>query len=152
VVQLDVKYVHTNLVAKDWNRLAEFYIKVFGCKEELPERNLKGNWLDSLTAIRNVHIEGIHLRLPGYGKHGPTLEVFQYSRKAAGAIPTVNRPGYGHIAFAVEDVKIALAKVKKYGGGTVGDVISTEIPGIGNIEVVYARDPEGNIVELQKWQ
>jgi len=47
---------------------------------------------------------------------------------------------------------MALTKAKKYGGGSVGEIISTEIRGVGNIEVVYARDPEGNIVELQKWQ
>ena len=64
----------------------------------------------------------------------------------------MNRPGYGHIAFAVDNVKMALTKAKKYGGGSVGEIISTEIRGVGNIDVVYARDPEGNIVELQKWQ
>jgi len=26
-----MKYTHTNLVARDWRRLADFYIKVFGC-------------------------------------------------------------------------------------------------------------------------
>jgi hypothetical protein len=47
-----------------------------------PERNLKGSWFDSLTAVKNAHVEGIHLRLPGYSEDGPTLEVFQYSPSA----------------------------------------------------------------------
>ena len=33
------KYVHTNLVAHDWKRLATFYIEVFGCKPKPPERD-----------------------------------------------------------------------------------------------------------------
>ena len=24
--------------------------------------------------------------------------------------------------------------------------------GVGNITLVYARDPEGNIIEIQKWE
>ncbi|MBN2520689.1 MAG: VOC family protein [Bacteroidales bacterium] len=41
-----VKYIHTNIVAKDWQKLADFYEKVFGCKKLYPERNLKGEWID----------------------------------------------------------------------------------------------------------
>ena len=35
-------------------------------------------WLDSATGINGAHLRGMHLRLPGYGEHGPTLEIFQY--------------------------------------------------------------------------
>jgi predicted enzyme related to lactoylglutathione lyase len=145
------KYVHTNLVAANWRELAEFYIKVFGCKRKPPERKLKGEWLDSLTSIRNAHIEGMHLALPGYGKDGPTLEIFHYSRMKGPKAPSVSHPGFGHIAFAVRDVSAALAEVKRHGGSAVGSLVSTTIEGVGHIEVVYARDPEGNVVELQKW-
>jgi catechol-2,3-dioxygenase len=33
----------------------------------------------------------------------------------------------------------------------VGDVVVTKVKGVGSLRAVYARDPEGNIVELQKW-
>ena len=36
------------------------------------------------------------------------------------------------------------------GGSAVGQTATTEVSGIGRLRVVYARDPEGNIVELQK--
>ena len=146
-----VKYVHTNLVAGDWRLLADFYIKVFSCFAKPPERNLKGDWLDGLTSLKNAHIRGIHLHLPGYGKTGPTLEIFQYSSKKGSKIPSVNKPGYGHIAFSVRNVRQMLAKLERSGGSRVGDIVSTEIDGVGKIDVVYARDPEGNIIELQKW-
>jgi predicted enzyme related to lactoylglutathione lyase len=29
---MHAKYVHTNLIAKDWKKLAKFYTDVFGCK------------------------------------------------------------------------------------------------------------------------
>ena len=41
-MQTGIRYVHTNLIARDWKKLAKFYVKVFGCKLKPPERNLKG--------------------------------------------------------------------------------------------------------------
>jgi hypothetical protein len=33
----------------------------------------------------------------------------------------------------------------------VGQVVSPKIPGVGQITMVYLTDPEGNIIELQRW-
>jgi lactoylglutathione lyase len=146
-----IRFVHTNIVARDWKKLADFYVKALGCKRKPPERDLKGAWLDQATSLRGAHIKGAHLTLPGYGATGPTLEIFQYAREKSGGHPAVNRPGFGHIAFAVGDVAKALQKVERCGGGRVGAAVSTHITGVGHIDFVYARDPEGNIIELQRW-
>jgi predicted enzyme related to lactoylglutathione lyase len=147
----DVRYVHTNLVSRDWRQLARFYIRVFGCTIEPPERDLKGAWLDRLTSIRNVHVRGAHLRLPGHGRNGPTLEIFQYA-KAAGSKPTrVDVPGIRHLAFSARNVEEVLARVESNGGSRVGELVSGRVEGVGSLDVVYARDPEGNIIEIQKW-
>ncbi|MGA2640326.1 MAG: VOC family protein [Spirochaetia bacterium] len=148
---MPVRYVHTSIVARDWKSLSRFYVRALGCKPKPPERNLKGKWLDSATSLRGVHIQGIHLTLPGYGADGPTLEVFQYSKERTSGAATTNKLGYSHLAFAVQDVAKALEKIERHGGGRVGEVVSAEIVGVGPINFVYARDPEGNIIELQKW-
>ena len=96
-------------------------------------------------------MQGIHLRLPGYSANGPTLEIFQYARKKKGNAAAINKSGYTHIAFSVKDVTRALEKVERHGGGRTGQVVHAEIEGVGPINFVYARDPEGNIIELQKW-
>jgi predicted enzyme related to lactoylglutathione lyase len=148
-----IKYVHTNLVAQDWKKLVKFYVTVFGCKLKPPERSLKGNWLDELTSLKNARVNGIHLHLPGFDNSGPTLEIFQYYPKAGKQrSPKINQPGFAHIAFAVRNVKQMLGKVKRNGGSSVGTLVSTIIEGVGRINVVYARDPEGNVIELQKWE
>jgi len=67
------------------------------------------------------------------------------------ALPSANECGFGHIAFAVENVDEALQAVIAAGGGAVGEVATGQVRGAGLIQLVYARDPEGNIVELQKW-
>ena len=148
---IQARYVHTNLVAKDWQKLAQFYKDVFGCIPVPPERDLAGPWVDALTAIPGVGIRGVHLRLPGHGTTGPTLEIFQYDPGHQGEDKTVNRPGFAHIAFEVDDVAAAGDAVLAGGGGSVGDLVSLEIPGAGTVTLIYARDPEGNILELQQW-
>jgi len=150
-MKLKAKYVHTNLVAKDWRLLATFYQNVFGCIPVLPERDLEGDWLDAGTGISGAKIQGIHLRLPGYSDYGPTLEIFQYGQQLERGTTTANRPGYGHIAFEVGDVEKAREAVLKAGGSAVGDVVSIEIAGAGFITWAYVTDPEGNIIEIQKW-
>ena len=86
-----MKFIHTNIIASDWRKLADFYIKVFGCKEVYPKRDLRGEWIDRGTGIRDVHVEGVHLILPGYNEDGPTLEIFQYNKSISQDIKNINR-------------------------------------------------------------
>ncbi|RKX85003.1 MAG: VOC family protein [Spirochaetes bacterium] len=182
-------YAHTNLIAKDYKKLARFYEKVFGCVPVLPERDLSGEWLDRATGIKGVHIRGIHLRLPmgsmessgsnaaetgsetasgsnntrkggrgGGHSAAPTLEIFQYDSLKGGVLGAGGErgrspadPGFGHIAFTVDDVKAAVEAVFENGGSAVGERTVREIPGAGIIDFQYVRDPEGNIIEVQKW-
>ena len=62
---MKAKYKHTNIIAKDWQSLSQFYQDVFGCKIIPPERDLTGKWLDSGTGVANAHLRGVHLILPG---------------------------------------------------------------------------------------
>lgn len=150
-MMVKAKFVHTNLVAKDWKKLAKFYEEVFGCIPVPPERNLSGQWLEDCTGVPEVRIHGVHLRLPGYSDEGPTLEVFQYNEEEERPKTAVNRPGFAHIAFAVDDVEAAREAVLAAGGGEYGQLVTVEISGAGKITVVYLTDPEGNIIELQHW-
>ena len=145
------KYVHTNLIARDWKRLVQFYSDLFGCIPKGSERDMSGAWLDQVTSLRNAHLRGVHLSLPGYGDDGPTLEIFSCSQLVEGKMPTGNQCGFAHIAFAVDDVNQALEALIAAGGGAEGEIATTEVDSVGVLRVVYARDPEGNIIELQKW-
>ena len=148
---IKARFVHTNLTGRDWKNLVRFYCNVFGCVLQGPDKDYSGEWLDRVTALQNAHLRGIHLLLPGYGENGPTLEIFSYESMPAGSLRKANEPGLGHIAFSVDNVEQALAEVQKAGGGAVGEIVMTNVEGVGTLHVVYARDPEGNIVELQKW-
>ncbi len=145
-------YKHTNIIARNWKALVEFYEIVFECKRVPPERHLEGEWLEKGTGVQGACFSGIHLILPGYGEQGPTLEIFQYSENIAKPKTSANREGLGHIAFEVQDVEEALQKVRQHGGGSIGEITSNEIDGAGLLTFIYATDPEGNIIELQSWE
>lgn len=145
-----IRYVHTNLIARDWKRLASFYIDVFGCQPLPPERNLSGDWLARLTGLEEPHIRGIHLALPGFDRE-PTLEIFSYSPEHPDADQAINRPGFGHLAFHVSDVNEMAALIASHGGSLLGEVVTREYPDLGTLTVAYCRDPEGNHIEIQSW-
>src|SRR4030095_2403652 len=111
-----VKYGHTNLVAQDWRSLARFYEHLFGCTPVPPERDFKGEDLERGTGIAGAELRGVHLRLPGHGADGPTLEIFNYNVLEERPSVAVNRPGFGHIAFVVDDVPSARRAVLAAGG------------------------------------
>jgi predicted enzyme related to lactoylglutathione lyase len=148
---LQARYGHTNLIARDWQRLAKFYCDVFGCQPVLPERHYKGSDLERGTGVRSTELHGIHLRLPGYDERGPTLEIYTYTLLESGQRPAVNQPGFGHIAFSVQNVQEALDIVLRAGGEAIGDIVTLQIATGAKVTWCYARDPEGNIVELQSW-
>ena len=147
-----IKFAHTNIITYDWHKLADFYIKVFECKPILPERDLRGAWLDKATNINNAHLTGIHLALPGYENNLPTLEIFQYDTIVEDSETLANRKGFGHVAFKVDNVQEVLTRLLENGGTQVGDVVETEILNAGHLTFVYAKDIDGNIIEIQNWK
>ncbi len=148
---LNARFVHVNLVAKDWRTLASFYQRVFDCSIVPPERDYTGPLLDAGTGIPGARLRGAHLRLPGFDGEGPTLEIYQYEPAGNDSPHAVNSPGFGHIAFSVDDVVKARKNVLAHGGKPVGDVVTLSTADGREVTWVYLRDPEGNIIELQSW-
>ncbi len=151
-LQGDIKmtYVHTNIIAKDSEKLIHFYKEVFNCESIGQKRNLKGPQFDALTGIKNVHIIGEHLRLPGE-KQRATLEIFSYKKMVGTQEHKINEYGFSHIAFEVDDVEETLKKCLTHGGSLVGELIHADYPDGRHLCAVYARDIENNIVEIMNW-
>jgi len=150
-MSLAAKYGHTNIVAEDWRALANFYERVFGCVPVPPERDFQGEAIAAATGVAGAHIRGIHLRLPGWGDNGPTLEILNYTALEGRSPTAANRPGFGHIAFIVEDMDAAHQAVLDAGGHSVGEIVTLALANGARVTICYLTDPEGNIVELQVW-
>lgn len=148
---IHARYVHTNLIARDWRRLAAFYQEVFGCVPVPPERDFTGPDLEAATGVPGARLRGAHLRLPGPGDDGPTIEIFNYEPLADRPATAVNRPGFGHIAFSVDNVAQARAAVLAAGGRAVGEVVTFRVQTGARVTWCYVADPEDNVIELQAW-
>ena len=146
-----IRYAHTNLVANDWRRLADFYVQVFACVPVSTERDNKGPAFEALTGLVGGSVKGRHLLLPGHGERGPTLEIFQFDPLEPSAHPAINRPGFTHLAFEVPDVEAKRREIIEWGGRDYGEAVTLDIPGAGQLSLIYMCDPEGNILELQRW-
>lgn len=151
---LAARYGHTNVIARDWRRLASFYEAVFDCIPVPPERDYSGDLAERGTGVPGAAFRGAHLRLPGHGADGPTLEIYSYAESVdPAAPPAANRVGWGHIAFMVDDVPSARRAVFAAGGHVVpgAEVVTTRTADGRRVTWCYLADPEGNLIELQSW-
>lgn len=148
---MKIRYAHTNIIARDWRRLADFYIRVFDCRPKPPERNQSGAWLERGTGVSNAALQGLHLTLPGHGAEGPTLEIYQYQKIIDSDKPVPNSKGLGHLAFEVDNVYEILEKALELGATKIGEISENMVEGVGKIQFIYIYDPEHNIIELQSW-
>jgi predicted enzyme related to lactoylglutathione lyase len=148
---IDARFGHVNVIARDWHRLADFYERILGCLPVPPERDYRGADLSRGTGVPDAALRGVHLRLPGGGADGPTLEIYEYEPTLEAQPTAANRPGFGHIAFVVPDVEAASRTILEEGGRAVGEVVTLTTADGRRVTWAYVTDPEGNIIELQSW-
>lgn len=129
--------------------MRQFYVEVFGCEPLRDIDHLTGRWIEDITAVKDGEIKYVHLRFPGHGNNGPELELVQYLNPTKHFNITPDTRGLGHLAFGVKNVQEALDAIAAAGGGSVGKVVTVDVPNRGRLTEVYATDPEGNIIELQ---
>jgi len=145
---MGTRYLHTNIIAKDWRALAAFYIEVFGCELMQPQGEPSDEWMDGQTGICGLSMRGARLKLPG---SDAILEILSCEPEGLDSWRPVNRPGLGHLAFYVDDIEQALADITSHGGQQVSEVVRLMDKRVGTLIKVYACDPEGNGLELQNW-
>ena len=77
------------------------------------------------------------------------MEIFSYNALEFRPKTAVNRPGFGHIAFSVDDVAVAQRAVLQAGGKAIGEIVTIQIATGAKVTWCYVTDVEGNIIELQ---
>ncbi|MDH3856841.1 MAG: VOC family protein [Gammaproteobacteria bacterium] len=141
-----MKFTHVSIVARDTNKLADFYKEVFRCEDLFPRDHMSGEALSRGNGVPNAEIFGAWLSLPGVD--GPFLEIFQYKNFEDCQPLAVNRRGIGHISFDVEDLKVTYDAVIAAGGSAESEI--TRFESDSPFDYVYMRDPEGNILDLKQ--
>ncbi len=144
---MGIQFSHINIIAKDWKNVADFYTKVFHCTPLPPGDELSGVWVDKLTGLHGAKICGVHLLFP----NSPiALEIFSYKDMTEQHPTYPNTQGFTHIAFTVDNIEETIQQVLQHGGSLVGEIVEKSFPTSGSFALVYLRDPEGNIIELQQ--
>ena len=136
---IDARFGHVNLIARDWRALADFYTTLFACELVPPERDYSGDDLAAGTGVPGAALRGAHLRLPGHGPTGPTLEIYQFAAMPDGLPHAANRPGFQHIAFAVSSVaaaREAFADLPLRTRSALGPLRNGTYPGASGIVVI----------------
>ncbi|MEM7472937.1 MAG: VOC family protein [Pseudomonadota bacterium] len=142
-----MKLLHVSITARDADQLSSFYKEVFGFTERRAPKRLSGSVVSRGNGLPDNEIYSIWLNLPADDE--PFLEIMEYTVPVDRGLPAVNDPGFGHLAFDVSDLHQTIEKVLRSGGSLQGEVTnfgSEERPHL----IVYARDCEGNILELEQ--
>lgn len=138
---------HISLTARNADALAAFYRGVFGLIDRRPPKRLSGAAVARGNGLPGAEIYALWLALPD--DPGPFLEILEYDPPASRPGPGVNDPGFGHLAFAVPDLRATLETARRLGGSLQGQITNFGTPEAPNW-IVYIRDPEGNILELDQ--
>lgn len=142
-----MKLRHINLVARDADALAAFYVQALGCEIRRGPWTLSGAWVGQGNGRPGCSIRAIWLDLPDPG--APFLEIHQHTDTPDMDRPQVHHPGFGHLAFQVPDLAAALERIVQAGGHQLGEIVDFGRPGAPYL-IVYTRDPEGNVLELEQ--
>jgi catechol 2,3-dioxygenase-like lactoylglutathione lyase family enzyme len=142
-----MKLAHINLVARNAEALAAFYTSVMKCELLRGLKVLSGEKVSRGNGLSNSKINSIWLKFPEL-EH-PFLEIHEHTVTHHRDQPRVNEPGFGHLSFQMEDIGDALSKIIKAGGTQIGQVTDFGAPDEPYL-IAYARDPEGNVLELEQ--
>nr|WP_246699375.1 VOC family protein [Rhizobium sp. BK538] len=142
-----MRLAHINLVARNAEALAAFYVNVMKCDVLREPKTLSGEKVSRGNGLSNSEIRTIWLKFPELER--PFLEIHEHTVTHQRDQPRVNEPGFGHLAFEMEDIGDTLSNIIRSGGAQIGQITDFGTPERAYL-IAYARDPEGNVLELEQ--
>lgn len=108
------------------------------------EGDMSGELLETVVALRDAKTSVVMIGLPDGQMNLELIKYHTPTDKRDIQQPLANTPGIRHIAFAVEDIEAAVAKLKKKGVEIFSEIQTYE----DTYKLCYIRGPEGIILEL----
>ncbi len=133
---------HVGIVVDDLAAATAFFVELgLTLQGEGP---VEGGWVDRVVGLEGVRAQVAMMETPdGHGRLELTTFHAPPGRGGDRHAPA-NTPGIRHVAFAVDDIDAAVARLRARGAELVGEVVRYE----DNYRLCYVRGPEGIIVEL----
>ncbi|MEL6416074.1 MAG: VOC family protein [Pseudomonadota bacterium] len=137
---------HVSLSTPDIDRIVAFYSALLD--EPKPRRVGGKNGIGNEAMAGVSGLEGAKVRMAWFQVRNLELEIFQYASHPT-QLPSQPRAldavGYNMIVFDVDDLAAAQEKFITSGG-----TIETDPEQMDGGEIVFGRDPDGNLIGLQK--
>ena len=133
---------HTGVVVRDLPLMERFYGEILGLAET--RRVVReGPFIDGITGLTGVVLQAVILGTP---EHPNGVELIKYPNHPSAIVPKgPNGHGMNHIHFIVDDLDPILAALESEGLDYWGS--PQDWPDTWK-RVVYAKDPEHNVIEF----
>jgi catechol 2,3-dioxygenase-like lactoylglutathione lyase family enzyme len=137
-----MRHSHFGIAVRDIESSARFYTGAFGF--ERAEQYRIDDGLDAIMELEAAAVDILFLR-----RNDVTLELLRFRHPAPFGERDrrpMNRYGFTHISFWVDDLEVAMAKVLAC-GGAVHERTRTVV---NATDLLYCTDPDGVRVELMQ--
>ena len=140
------RFDHVTIVVRNVEQAKKFF-GLLGFKEEISVV-ISGDRFSSYMGVEGIEAEHVTLALAGAS---PRMEVQLLKYRHPEPIPDpdiakLNKLGFNHVCFAVDDVEAEVRKLTANGVET-----RNEIMDFHNRKLVFISGPEGITVELSEW-
>jgi catechol 2,3-dioxygenase-like lactoylglutathione lyase family enzyme len=140
------RFDHVTVVVRDMDKAKAFF-GLLGFKEDKTVV-ISGPVMAAYMGVDGIEAEHVTLALAG---GAPRLEVqlLRYRHPDPLADPNIERLekiGFNHICFAVDDIEAEVAKLRAH-----GIAMRNELMDFHSRKLIFVKGPEGITVELSQW-
>ena len=140
------KIDHINIVVKDLEKAKKFFLELgFVLRREA---KLKGKWIDKVTGLKNVEAENAVIGLEGCETNIELLKFNNPECLTTWDNDVVNKTGFRHMAFEVENIEKVMNHLKESGVEFFSEV---QVYKETNKKVCYLKGPEEIVLELAEY-
>jgi len=140
------RFDHMTIVVQDLDRAKRFF-GLLGFKEAIAVV-ISGETMDRYMGVAGIEADHVTLVLEN-AEPRAEIQLLRYRRPETLADPHIrdlNKLGFNHICFAVDDIEAEVAKMRAGGFETRNEIMDFHAR-----KLVFLAGPEGITVELSEW-
>jgi catechol 2,3-dioxygenase-like lactoylglutathione lyase family enzyme len=142
---------HVNIVVQELEPAVDFFVRHFGFSAGEPKL-LAGGWVDRLNRMKGARATYIPLRPKDGGDNATNIEALTFENPPT--LPKdpdasqLDRVGYRHIAFAVDDIEARYRALSQEGWEFLSEPVEVEDM---DLKTVYFYGPEGILIQMTQF-
>ena len=138
---------HIGITVKDLEKSIYFYKNLLGFSIAR-EMNESGNFIDSISGLKNVKVRTVKLNSPS--KDGGMIELLCYSSHDSNiSKDEITKCGISHFALTVDNIASVYEKLKSNG---IVFNCEPKMSDDGGAIVTFCRDYDNNLIEIVEVQ